>query len=87
MRLIEDFFIHVKIPTLSDYASDPKETTNDISAYSGANGYLYMMIRLSRYFAKEQMGSFIEFSNSSHIKSDSDLNKLMDSQFYIQMAI
>lgn len=33
------------------------------------------------------MGSFIEFSNSSHIKSDGDLNKLMDSQFYIQMAI
>lgn len=77
----------MKIPTLSDYASSPKETTNDISAYSGANGYLYMMIRLSRYFAKEQMGSFIEFSKSSHIKSDGDLNKLMDSQFYLQMAI
>lgn len=33
------------------------------------------------------MGSFVQFSHSSHIKSDGDLNKLMDSQFYIQMAI
>lgn len=59
MRLVEEFFTNVKIPTLSDYASDEKEMSNDISAYAGANGYLYMFIRLSRYFAKEKMGSFI----------------------------
>lgn len=45
------------------------------------------MIRLSRYFGKEKMGSFIEFSNSSHIKSDGDLNKFMDSKFYTEKAI
>lgn len=52
IRLIEEFFTNVKIPTLSDYASISKETFDDISAYSGANGYLYMMIRLARYFGK-----------------------------------
>lgn len=52
MRLIEEFFTNIKIPTLSDYASVEKEMSNDISAYAGANGYLYMFIRLSRYFGK-----------------------------------
>jgi hypothetical protein len=52
IRLIEEFFTNVKIPTLSDYASIPKETVNDTSAYAGSNGYLYMMIRLARYFGK-----------------------------------
>lgn len=50
IRQLEKFFNDIKIPTVMSTASLPSESREDISAYTGTSGYLYMFIRAYRYF-------------------------------------
>ena len=48
-NLTQEFIQGSRVPTLLSVASVPEETEIDTSAYSGANGYLYTLIRLYQY--------------------------------------
>ena len=59
-NLIQELLDHVELPSLLAVASVSNETEVDISAYAGANGYLYTLIRLHRYICL-QLG-FLNFN-------------------------
>lgn len=52
LKLLDDFFKNVKLPTLVSLASIPAKSREDFSAYTGSGGYLIMLLRLYDYFFK-----------------------------------
>lgn len=45
-----DFEKNVKVPCLDAISSDPNETHQDYSIFEGSSSYLYLYIRLHRFF-------------------------------------
>lgn len=67
-------------------ASDPSKSEEDISAYTGASGYLYMFIRLYRHFSKQSVIEEESFASKSHLVGDEIMYKLKDPNFYLKIA-
>jgi lantibiotic modifying enzyme len=67
-------------------SSDPSKSSEDISAYTGASGYLYMFIRLYNYFNKQSEKEEEGFSSKSHLVGDELIYKLKDPHFYVKLA-
>lgn len=86
IKLLEKFFKDIKLPTVTSTASDPSKSSEDITAYTGTSGYLYMFIRLYRYFSKQSEIEEEGFSSKSHLVGDELIYKLKDPHFYLKLA-
>lgn len=53
LKLLDQFFKDIKLPTANSRASKPEKSTVDPFTYAGAGGYLYMLIRLYDFFNKK----------------------------------
>lgn len=86
LKLLQEFFNNVKMPTPIALASLPHKSKEDPSAYTGAAGYLIMLIKLHDYFSKQDEQNSEAFSSRSHIVGDEGVNQLTDPDFYLKTA-
>lgn len=83
LKLLNQFFASVKIPTAVSQASDPKESREDITAYTGTSGYMYMFLRVIDFFSKKENSGSEEIQSKSKIIGDAVLKQLTDPYFYL----
>lgn len=70
LKLLQEFFNNVKIPTLVSLASLPHKSREDYSVYTGTGGYLVMFLRLYEYFSKKDEKKSEVFTARSHLVGD-----------------
>ena len=86
LKLLNNFFKEVKIPTVFAKASRPEKSEEDPSAYVGSSGYLVMFLRAHDFFAQKEHKKSEELLSKSHLVGDEVINQLTDPLFYLKIA-
>jgi hypothetical protein len=86
MKHLVEFEKNVSVPCLKAISSDPNETHDDYTIFEGASGYLYLYIRLYRFF-KALAPEDLDKMKQVYKEGDEHFYRLTDSKLYLEKAM